>query len=75
MGLDAEGKTKAPDISRIECNWYKMILSRRPALKLVYCRASGNYRIITEYFNILRSTMGGFKPSPRIYTNRMGRVS
>ena len=59
MDLDTEGKTKAPDISRIGCNWYKMFLSRRPALKPVYCRASGNCRTVTEYFNILRSTMGG----------------
>ena len=29
--LDAEGKIKAPDISRIGCNWYKRFLPRYPA--------------------------------------------
>ena len=29
--LDAEGKIKAPDISRIGCDWYKRFLPRHPA--------------------------------------------
>jgi hypothetical protein len=70
--LDAEGNIKAPDISRIGCNWHKRFLSRHPALKPVYSRALDNDRAmnnnpetITEYFNVLKSTMEEFKIKPQ----------
>ena len=70
--LDAEGNIKAPGVSHIECNWHKRLLSRHPALKPVYSRALDNGRAmnnnpetITEYFNVLKRTMGEFKIKPQ----------
>ena len=69
--LDAEGKTKAPNITRIGCNWCKRFLPRHPTLKLVYSRALDNDRAmnnpktITKYFNVLKSTMDEFKIKPQ----------
>ena len=66
--LNAEG---APDISRIGCNWYKRFLPRHPAFKPAYSRAMdndcamNNPETITEYFNVLKSTVDEFKIMPQ----------
>ena len=70
--LDAEGNIKAPDVSRIGCNWHKRFLSWHPALKPVYSRALDNDRAINNnpetiagYFDVLESTMEEFKVKPQ----------
>ena len=70
-GLDAEGNIKAPDISCIGFNWHTRFLSRHPKLKPVYSRAldnnhaiNNNPTTITQYFNVLKSTMEEFKIKP-----------
>ena len=72
FGFDTEGKIKAPDISCIGYHWHKRFLSRHPTLKPVYSRAldndcamNNNPKTITEYFNVLKSTMEEFKIKPR----------
>ena len=75
-------KYKAPDVSRIGCNWHKRFLSRHPAFKPVYSRAlddncamNNNPGTITEYFNVLKSTVEEFKTSLRISTTWIRRDS
>ena len=70
--LDAEGNIKAPDISRIGCTWHKRFLSQHPKLKPVYSLAldndgviNNNLTTITEYFNVLESTIEEFKIKPQ----------
>ena len=69
--LDVEGKIKAPDTSRIGHNWYKRFLTRHPAPKPVnsraldHERAMNNLETITQYFNVLKSTMKEFNIKPQ----------
>ena len=69
--LDVEGKIKAPDTSRIGHNWYKRFLTRHPAPKPVssraldHERAMNNPETITQYFNVLKSTMKEFNIKPQ----------
>ena len=72
--LNAEelGAAGAPDMSRVGCNWYKRFLARHPALRPAYSRAldndciiNNNPKTITEYFNVLKSTMEEFKIKPQ----------